>query len=133
MSRENVELIQRLYEAFNEGDMDRAVAEFDADIVWRFPEGVPGATEVRGREEARTLLKGYRNAWETFTITAEEFIPVGDDRLIVPNHHRGRGRGSGVETETRFCDVWTFRHGKAVAFQGCWTKDEALEAVGFSE
>ena len=133
MSQENIEFIRHLYAAFNRGDMEEAVADFDPDIVWRWPTGVPGATEVRGRDEARTVLKGYRNAWETITITAEEFIPLGEDRLLVPNHHRGRGRGSGVETETRFCDMWTFRGGKAVAFQGFWNKQEALEAVELQE
>jgi ketosteroid isomerase-like protein len=133
MSPENVDVVRRLYEAFSRGDMEGAVADFDAQIVWRWPEGVPGAMEVRGREEAQTVLKGYWNAWEEITISAEEFLPVGNDRLLVPNHHKGRGKGSGIETETRFCDLYTFREGKVVAFQGFWSKGEALKAVGLSE
>lgn len=132
MSQQNVEVIRRLYEAFNRDDMEQAVADFDPQIEWRWPKGVPGAIEVRGREAARKVLKGYRNAWEEITIVAEEFIPIADDRLLVPNHHQGRGRGSGVETETRFCDLWTFRDGKAVAFQGFWSREEALEATGLA-
>lgn len=130
MSPENIDFIRRFYTAFNRGDMDAAVAGFDPEIVWRWPTGIPGATEVRGREQARTVLKGYRNAWETITITAEEFIPLDGDRLLVPNHPRGRGRGSGVETETRFCDMYTFRDGRVVAFQGFWSKQDALDVLG---
>ena len=45
----------------------------------------------------------------------------------------GRGKDSNIETEGKYAQLWTMRHGKATRFAGYtdWTK--ALEAVGLSK
>jgi len=45
----------------------------------------------------------------------------------------GRGKGSGIDLETRFGHVWTVREGRAVRWEILRTPAEALEAVGLRE
>jgi ketosteroid isomerase-like protein len=45
----------------------------------------------------------------------------------------GRGRGSGVEIEARFYDVYTLSDGKIVRMDQFTERSEALEVVGLSD
>jgi ketosteroid isomerase-like protein len=65
-------------------------------------------------------------------MTSEEIIDAGD-HLIHAILFRGRGRGSGVEVEGRFFQVYTFRDGKTVRWEEFSDRAEALEAAGLSE
>jgi ketosteroid isomerase-like protein len=46
---------------------------------------------------------------------------------------RGRGRGSGIEVDARFYEVYTLRQGKIVRMDQFTQRSEALEAVGLRE
>jgi ketosteroid isomerase-like protein len=70
--------------------------------------------------------------WEELEMTAEEFID-GGDRVVVSGYFRGRGRGSGVEVDTRFYEVYTLRDGKIVRLDEFTGRADALEAAGLSE
>ena len=65
-------------------------------------------------------------------MTAEEFIDAGD-RVLVTEHHRGRGRGSGIEVDTRLYSVYTVCDGKVVRMDQFTDRPEALEAAGLRE
>jgi ketosteroid isomerase-like protein len=67
--------------------------------------------------------------WEELELTAEESID-GGDRVVVSGYFRGRGRGSGVEVDTGFYDVYTLRDGKIVRVDEFTGRAEALEAAG---
>ena len=51
-------------------------------------------------------------------------------RVIAPVNAHGRGRGSGLALDTRFCQVWTVRDGSALAMQEYASRDDALDAIG---
>jgi ketosteroid isomerase-like protein len=65
-------------------------------------------------------------------VTTEEFIDAGD-RVLVTAHHRGRGRGSGIEVDRRFYLVYSLRNGKVARADEYADRTEALEAAGLSE
>ena len=65
-------------------------------------------------------------------MTHEEFVDAGD-RVVVALHLRGRGRGSGVEIDARFFDVYTIRDGKIVRMDEFTERFAALEAAGLRE
>jgi ketosteroid isomerase-like protein len=46
---------------------------------------------------------------------------------------RGRGRGSGAETEMRLAQLWTFRDGRPVRMVAYLDPDEGLAAAGLAE
>jgi ketosteroid isomerase-like protein len=67
--------------------------------------------------------------------TEFEFPEIRDvgDQVVALGHFRGRGKGSGVETETPFAYVAEFRGGKAIRVRAFLDPKEALETAGLSK
>src|SRR5437764_620366 len=60
MSQENVEMIRRAFEAYERGDLDRAVADMAPDCEYIAVGTVPGhAGTYRGLRDTRNLWRGW--------------------------------------------------------------------------
>jgi ketosteroid isomerase-like protein len=134
MSRENVEVVRRILDAINRGDVDAAIesASEDFEADWSNSRGLLSGIH-RGRDEARESLKAFLEPWESLRWEPEELIELEDDRVLTVSHIRMRGRGSGVEVSASGASIWTIRHGKAAAMKLYQSKAEALEAAGLRE
>ncbi len=137
MSEENVETIRRGYALFAAGDFEAVGALFsaDAEITDTGGLGVAGsaAGTRRGHEGFLRSTEEALEAFEDFRVEPEDFIDAGDV-VVVPVRISGRGRGSGVEMETRLAHLWALRgDGKVVRSEIYRTTEEALEAAGITE
>ena len=130
MSRENVEVIKRHYDAYNRQDMDGALAPLDPDIEIDLSTTEMPETSLRGHAQVRSV---FAEQWISGAVQQDpqEFIEVGDGRVVVPLNCRS----SGPVTEIRMplCDVWTLRGGRGVRIEVYPDKASALEAVRLSE
>ena len=70
--------------------------------------------------------------WHDYKVMPEEFVDRGD-RVVVTVRLQGRGRGSGVEVDARFYDVYTLRDGLIVRMDQFTERSQALAAVGQAE
>ena len=52
------------------------------------------------------------------------------DCVLATVRLRGRGRGSGIEVDARFFDLYTLRDGKIIRMDQFAEESEALAAVG---
>ena len=132
MSRENVEIARRGYEAFNGGDMEAVYASLDPEVVWEEWSAAPDAKTYYGHDGVREF---FDKLWESFDLLRfdpQEFIEVGN-HLVVPTVVRVRGRESGTEATLSTVHLWTYRDGKGLRVQVYESKAEALEAAGLSE
>jgi ketosteroid isomerase-like protein len=130
VSQENVEIVRRAF-AFGmqgRGDPAEALADFDPDVVLNSVE--QGSS--RGRKAVRENFERWTSAWERTEATPEEFIDAGD-RVVVTAYFRGRGRGSGIEVDARFYDVFTLSDGRIVRVDEFTDRGEAIEAAGLEE
>ena len=130
MSQENVEIVRRAfaYEIYGVGDRAEAEAIFDPHVVMN-----PIDEEMSyGFDAMRSDMERWASAFDELEVTAEEFIDAGD-RVLVTAYHRGRGRGSGVEVDTRFYELYTLRDGKVVRVDEFTDRPDALEAAGLRE
>ena len=134
MSQENVEIVRRVYEAFNREGLDAAFEHLHPDFEYDLSAAIgPYAGIYSGRETVRKMLEDFFSAWEYMHVEPEEFIEVGDDRVLVPTRGRGRGKGSGIEIEGRPSAIWTVRDGQLIRGAVFNDRAEALETVGLSE
>src|SRR4029450_8875296 len=121
MPEENVELLRRLIETFNRGDVEGALAIADAPPEFEFvPSGVliPDLSGVlRGPEGVRRLVGVCWGALHAPRIEVHELIDAGD-QVFASVTFRGRGKQSGAETGWDAWGVWTVRDGRMVRFQG---------------
>jgi ketosteroid isomerase-like protein len=127
MSRGNVEIAQQFLQACSRGELDQALADADPEIVWNpSQEG-----ETRGVDAVRATMERWETAFEDLELTSEETIEAGD-RVVVKTYVSGRGRGSGVDVDSRSYMVWTIRDGKVTRMDEFTEREDALEAVGAS-
>jgi ketosteroid isomerase-like protein len=128
MSRENVELTRRSYEAFNRRDQDGFLALMDDDVE---AESRLVAVEggYHGHEGVRRWWNDFLGMFPDYTIEIEELRDLGDVTLT-----RFRARGHSAVSDTPLVDPgWQpikWRDGKCVWWTVCSTEAEALEAAG---
>jgi 2-(1,2-epoxy-1,2-dihydrophenyl)acetyl-CoA isomerase len=134
MSQENVEIVQRVYEAFNREGLDAAFDHLHPDFEYDLSAAIgPYAGIYSGRETVRKMFEDFFSAWEYMHVEPEDFIEAGEDRVLVPTRGRGRGKGSGIEIEGRPSAIWTVRDGQVIRGAVYNDRAEALEAAGLSE
>ena len=131
MSRDNVEVVRRSFEAFVRGDFEAAFAAHDPDTEWRTASDEPDRQTYRGIDGLRRLAATIDEPWEDRferTVSADAFIDRGD-WVVVPWHGVLHGRGSGIEIEIKETYAVLLRDGKIVRVEEYRTREQALEAV----
>jgi ketosteroid isomerase-like protein len=127
---EIVASLRRIYEAFNRGDFDAAIAVAHPEIEF-VPPG--GQSSLRGAEAVRAWMEP--DAFEEQQIEPVEFSIQGN-KVLVRQHTRARGAGSGIELDIEIWAVWTLNdEGLATRVESFLPHQEAeaLEAAGLSE
>jgi uncharacterized protein len=133
MSQENVELVRRMLDVYNERSFADNVELIDPAIVWDLSRvELPDGAVYTGRLELTGFVETWEEGFESEHVEAQEILDAGD-RVVVFVRHRGRGRLSGIEVDQTFAMVWTMRDGRAVRMDMYPTREEALEAVGLEE
>jgi ketosteroid isomerase-like protein len=125
MSQENVEIVRRFLIV---DDVDEALTYADPGIVWNPTEELA----TQGHGAVRASLARWKAEWHDYKVMPEEYVDSGDS-VVVTVLLRGRGRGSGVEIDARFYDVYTLRDGKIVRMDQFTERSQAFEAVGLAE
>jgi ketosteroid isomerase-like protein len=119
------ELVCGIIAALNRGDVDGMLARMDPDFEWRPLEASPVARVYQGHEDVRRYVEDWLTTFEDLRIDVEGLSEVSD-RVVAVVHGHGRGRASGVQLDTHFCQVWTVSRGTAMAMEEHTTREEAL-------
>ena len=133
MSEENVDIVRRAVEEFNERGFD-GIADSDLvtdDFEFHEPPEQPAPRVARGREEVQKIGGEFDAAWEEHRSELREVRAVDADRvlLVTVEHFKGR---DGIEVEAPFAAIFTVRDGKLARWEAFWDKQKALEAAGLS-
>jgi ketosteroid isomerase-like protein len=130
LDRQNrdVEVLRELYSHWGRGDFGYSKA-FAEDYVWKPVDAIESG-EYRGFTEVREAWRTWLQAWDGFSIEAEEVIPGSGGRYVVMQLFRGRGKASGLESEERSALVVTMRDGLIARMEGFWDIDAALGHAG---
>ena len=137
MSKENVEIVRRVYKAVGQGDTEAVLATYDPAVEWDFRESpfrdFLNENVYRGHEGIRRFIRErYDDAWAEVEDHLDELIDAGEHVISVVTS-RGRGRASGVEVNREHAGLWTIRAGRIVRVAWFGTRAEAVEAAGLPE
>ena len=131
MSEENIKLVREAFAAFVAGDQEKAAELVDPEVEFRGTIGgvqegqvAHGVSEIDETFEAEDL-----EAWEERRLEPEAFLDAGDEVVVLIHEYR-RGRGSGIELETKTAVVIAVGGGRVTRIQGYMDRDAALEAAG---
>jgi uncharacterized protein len=129
MSRENVAIAKRIYEARNRGDIDAVLAECHDEVTWQPHLARLGTHPIRGHDEVRAYMASLRDDWESFRHEPEEFFDTGE-KVVAFLHTYARGRGSGVDVEVPVAHVLSFEDGKCLGYVSYHDREEAMRVAG---
>src|SRR6476619_5751053 len=102
MSEENVEIVRRLNDVFNERSFVENVHLIDPDMVWDMSRvELPDATAFTGRLGLVEFLDAWTESFASEHIDAEDIVD-GGDQVLVMIHHSGRGMTIGIDIDQRF-------------------------------
>jgi ketosteroid isomerase-like protein len=141
MSQENVDIVRRLFDAFNAFMQDELSSEayaelFDPQIElhWRDQRTYPDTPQhLRGAPDFLAFAEQYRGGWLDLVQEPLEIIEASDGRVLVFTRQSGRGRESGVPIEIHFFQLWTIRDGRGGKVEYFRHREDALEAAGLEE
>ena len=131
MSAENLEVAERVVEAFDAGDVEAVLAEMHPDIEF-IPRRAPVQGTFRGHEGIREFFADNAESFDVFQVTGDETRDHGD-HVVGIGTLRIRGKGSGAEVVVPTAVVLTFAQGKIVRFEDFVERARALEAAGLAE
>ena len=134
MSQENVEIVRRGIDAYNRGDLDGVLENWapDAVVDWSRSRGFDAGV-FRGHDAIRAHWQRLLESFDEVRVEVVDPIEdVEDGLLVVENLGYLRGR-DGIEVQTRSALLVTIRDGQTASFTLYQTKQEALDAAGFSE
>jgi hypothetical protein len=132
MSKENLELVRAIYDAFAAGDIGGVLGRMAPDMVWNeadsfiYADGNP----YRGHD---AILSGVfarlGGEWDAFAAVPEEFLDAGDT-IVVLGRYRGTHKATGNTLDAQLAHVWRIEGGKAVAFQQYTDTLQAARVAG---
>jgi ketosteroid isomerase-like protein len=131
MSKENVEVVQAAYAAWNRGDMDGVREAYHPDVIMLVPDNWPEPGPFVGRDAVMRQHERFRDPYDS-----DSFEPITSarhiaDRVVVRAIWHGVGQGPATKLE--WTVVYAVRSGTIRSFELFWDRAEALEAVGLSE
>lgn len=133
MSKQSVETVRQVIEAWNQRDEDLAVSYMAPGVEWA-PAG-PAAVErtvYRGLEECARGFTAVWETWDEFRFVETEIRDLGDSVLWLGHVHM-RGKTSRLELDQEFANHVTLVGTKIVRVDAFLTWREAVEAAGLRE
>src|SRR4051794_24535458 len=120
MPEENVELVRKGIEAFNQGGIE-ALRPFcnEEEIVFEEPPEQPAPRRAAGAEEVIRIFREFDEAWAEHRSELQEIRAVGSDGVLTLTIEHFRGR-DGVEVSSPSGNLFTLRDGKIVRWQSFW-------------
>ena len=134
MSEENVEVIERAYDAWNEAGVDAFLEYWAENTEWRSIPGDPVYREpMLGRDAVRAYLEDWTDMFEDFRVEPVELRDAGQEQVVGTLRYSGRPRHGDVKVDSLFAAVFVIKQGQIVGGGEYDTLSDALEAAGLSE
>ena len=119
MSRENVNVVEGMYEAFANGDIPMIIIALDPQVEWWEAENFiydDGNPYIGPEAVLNGVFMRIGSDWEDFTVSPQEVLDAGDN-IIGHGYYCGMYRPNGKQVRAQFAHFFTFRDGKIVKFQ----------------
>jgi ketosteroid isomerase-like protein len=133
VGEENIELVQRVFEAFTGRDVEGVLEIVDPEVQFYAPTGsIAGhETPYRGHDGMRQYFEDVARIWEVLEVVPHEYRQT-EDQVIALGRVYGRGLdGLLVDSPTGW--IWKVTDGKIVAGRVYTSRQDTLDAAGLRE
>jgi steroid delta-isomerase-like uncharacterized protein len=137
---DNKHLARAVYDAFNDGDLERALAMAADDIV---VELVPFDLTFQGKAGFRDFMQGFKSAFPDLRLTVVTQVAT-EDAVVSELTWRGTHTGplmtpageipptGKTVQDSRFCEVWTIRDGQVTSLHNYQDAASWLRQLGLA-
>jgi ketosteroid isomerase-like protein len=132
VSRENVEVAKRVFDAYNERDVSEYDQLLTPDFEWITAMAGIENEVLRGREGIEKYFANLDNAREELRLMGREFRDVGD-RVLWLAQMEGTGRGSGAPVISPAASLHDFQSGLISRTRSFIDHGEAFRAAGLED
>jgi uncharacterized protein len=133
MSQLNIDILNRVFEAFNSGDMERILALTHRDFEAAVPPELSAEPDTyRGHEGLRRYFETFQEAMDEIRFEPEQFWDHGE-MVVVSARVTAKGRQTAIPVEQQLALLCTIRDGKALRVRAYAALSEALEAAGLAQ
>jgi ketosteroid isomerase-like protein len=130
LSKENVEIVRRLYELAETRGVEGLLRLATDDIVWISDPSFPGGGSHRGKENVRRWLTELW-IYDEVSVDVEEIVDLNGRALAITRFH---GISAGApQVDWAWCHLFAFRDGLISQAQSFLDRADALEAAGLSD
>lgn len=112
----NLDLVQRVYDAFAAGDIASVLAALSPTIEWTEAEGGPyGGVSIGPEAVLANVFMKIGGEWDGFAAVPHEFVD-GGSTIVALGEYSGTYRATGKSFKAPFAHVWKLEDGKATSF-----------------
>ena len=132
MSQENVEIVRKVWQAYERGDIEEFLALCDPAVVWDQAHYVSGEFDpvYQGHDRIARFLEEWQEFFEGYYAQTEEYMDAGE-AVLTRVRQGGRGKHSGATVESPpYWRISRVRNALVVRIEFYREKNEALKAVG---
>jgi len=133
--KENVNVVQQMYAAFNRHDIPAVLDILSDDVEWQSPVTRTAPDEIswskprHGRDQVATFFKELGEKVQPDKLEPLEFTAQGD-RVVVEGKNRGTVRSTSKAYEHDWVMVFTVRQGKITRMQHYYDSADLRVAFG---
>jgi ketosteroid isomerase-like protein len=132
VSQQNVELHRKIFEAFNERDMEALIALLDPEFELHSKLAAVAPAVYHGHDGARRWHRNLDDAWEGLRAEPDAYFDLGE-RTLAFYVLRARGKQSGLELALPIAALVNWREDLALAWTTYDNREDALGDLGISE
>ena len=130
MPDENVEIVKRGFEAFDQGGVEALLEFIHEDFEASTPPGLASEPDTyRGHKGVHRYFDSFYEVMDDIRWESHAFHGVGD-KVVVEFTLYARGKSTGLEFGQPAVQVWTLRDDKGIRLELYPTLEEALAAAG---
>ncbi|MDQ6811783.1 MAG: nuclear transport factor 2 family protein [Actinomycetota bacterium] len=133
MSSANVNLVRSIYADWERGDFS-SVEWAHPEVEFAFPDG-PSPGSLTGVAEMAESYREFLGAWKEHRVQAEEYRELDDERVLVLNRSRGRGKTSGLDLaqmRAEGANLFHIRDGKVTRLVLYFNRERAFAGLGLA-
>ena len=131
MSQEKVEIIRRMYDSFERGDVPAMLGQMDQHIEWKEADNfiyADGNPYVGPQAVLEGVLMRFGSEWESFAVIPEEWLDAGN-HVVVLGTYTGTHKETSREVRAQFAHVWGVKGDRVVRFQQYTDTKQFADAI----
>ena len=100
-------VVERMFAAFSDGDIERFLETVSPDTIWVYhgTQVIPKAT-YEGKKGARTFISNIINSTEILSFEPQQYVCDGNTVVVLGREHQ-RVKKSGRELKQKWAQVYT--------------------------